>query len=95
MIPAVGAPVGVDAVKQQQEMCFSVISRMADDYYKGGTFDEFVASAPTRDFDAQYGDPALLPEAGWEAASYQANRLVACRRDPARRWRPAGGGQAR
>ena len=75
VIPAVGAPVGVDAVKQQQEMCFSVISRIGDNYYKGGTFEELVASAPTREFDAQYGDPALFLRQAYETAWYHVNEI--------------------
>ncbi len=50
--PAVGAVVDVDALKQQEEMCFTVISRIGDSYYKGQTWDELLASNPTREFDA-------------------------------------------
>jgi glyoxylase-like metal-dependent hydrolase (beta-lactamase superfamily II) len=75
VIPAVGTPVGVDAVKQQQEMCFSVISRIGENYYKGGTFEELLASAPTREFDAQYGDPALFLRQAYETAWYHVNEI--------------------
>lgn len=75
VIPAVGAPVGVDAVKQQQEMCFAVVSRIGENYYKGGTFEELVASKPTKEFDAQYGDPALFLKQSYETAWYHVNEI--------------------
>jgi glyoxylase-like metal-dependent hydrolase (beta-lactamase superfamily II) len=75
VIPAAGAPVGVEAVKQQQEMCYSVISRIGDNYYKGGTFDELLASAPTKEFDAQYGNPALFLKQAYATAWYHVNEI--------------------
>ncbi len=75
VIPAVGPPVGVDALKQQQEMCYSVVSRIGENYYKGGTFEELLASKPTKDFDAQYGDPALFLKQAYETAWYHVNEI--------------------
>jgi glyoxylase-like metal-dependent hydrolase (beta-lactamase superfamily II) len=75
VIPAVGVPVGVDALKRQQEMCYSVISRIGENYYKGGTFEELTASAPTKEFDAQYGDPALFLKQAYETAWYHVNEI--------------------
>jgi cyclase len=75
VIPAVGSPVGVEAVKQQQDMCYSVISRIGENYYKGGTFEELVASAPTKDFDAKYGDPSLFLKQAHETAWYHVNEI--------------------
>lgn len=75
VVPAVGAPVGVDALKQQQEMCFTVVGRIGENYYKGGTFEEFLASKPTREFDAQYGDPALFLKQAYETAWYHVNEI--------------------
>jgi glyoxylase-like metal-dependent hydrolase (beta-lactamase superfamily II) len=70
-----GAPVGVDALKQQQEMCFSVVGRIGENYYKGGTFEELLAAKPTKDFDAQYGDPALFLRQAYESAWYHVNEI--------------------
>jgi glyoxylase-like metal-dependent hydrolase (beta-lactamase superfamily II) len=70
LVPGTGPVVGLDVLKQQQEMCYSVISRIGENYYKGGTFEEFVASNPTRDFDAQYGDPALFLKQAYDTAWY-------------------------
>jgi len=75
VVPAVGAPVGVDALKQQQEMCYAVISRIGENYYKGGTFEELVASAPTKQFDAQYGDPELFLKQAYDTAWYHVNEI--------------------
>lgn len=75
VVPAAGTPVGVDAVKQQQEMCYSIISRIGENYYKGGTFEEFTAMAPTREFDAQYGDPALFLKQAYETAWYHVGEI--------------------
>jgi hypothetical protein len=65
----------VDAVKQQQEMCYAVVSRIGENYYKGGTFEELLASKPTKDFDAQYGDPALFLRQSYESAWYHVNEI--------------------
>ncbi len=75
VIPGVGAPVGVEALKQQQEMCYAVVSRIGENYYKGGTFEELLASAPTREFDAQYGDPALFLRQAYDTAWYHVNEI--------------------
>lgn len=75
VIPAVGAPVGIDALKQQQEMCFTVVGRIGENYYKGGTYEELLASKPTKEFDAQYGDPALFLKQAYETAWYHVNEI--------------------
>ena len=75
VIPAVGAPVGVDAVKSQQDMCYSVVSRIGENYYKGGTFEELLASKPTKEFDSRYGDPALFLKQSYETAWYHVNEI--------------------
>lgn len=75
LVPAVGPVVGLDALKAQQEMCYSVISRIGENYYKGGTFEELKAANITRDFDAQYGDPSLFLEQAYESAWYHVNEI--------------------
>jgi hypothetical protein len=52
-----------------------VISRIGENYYKGGTFEELVAAAPTKQFDAQYGDPALFLRQAHETAWYHVNEI--------------------
>jgi len=75
VVPAVGAPVGIEALKQQQEMCYTVISRIGENYYKGGTYEEIVAAAPTHQFDTQYGDPALFLKQAYETAWYHVGEI--------------------
>jgi cyclase len=75
VVPGVGPVVGVDALKQQEEMCFTVISRIGDSYYKGQTWDELVASRPTREFDGQYGNPALFLRQSWDTAWYHVGEI--------------------
>jgi glyoxylase-like metal-dependent hydrolase (beta-lactamase superfamily II) len=75
VVPAVGSPVSVDSLKQQQDMCFNVISRIGENYYKGGTFQELLAAAPTREFDARYGDPSLFLKQAYETAWYHVGEI--------------------
>jgi glyoxylase-like metal-dependent hydrolase (beta-lactamase superfamily II) len=75
LVPGVGAVAGLDALKAQQEMCYAVISRIGENYYKGGTFKELVAAGVTKDFDPQYGNPALFLEQAYETAWYHVGEI--------------------
>jgi cyclase len=75
LVPGVGAVTGLDALKAQQEMCYVVISRIGENYYKGGTFKELVAAGVTKDFDPQYGNPALFLEQAYETAWYHVGEI--------------------
>jgi cyclase len=75
VVPGTGPVVGVDALKQQEEMCFTVLTRIGENYYKGGTWDELVASNPTREFDASFGDPALFLRQSYETAWYHVGEI--------------------
>jgi glyoxylase-like metal-dependent hydrolase (beta-lactamase superfamily II) len=75
VVPAVGAAVNVDALKQQQEMCYTVLSRIGENYYKGGTYEELLAAKPTREFDAQFGEPALFLQQAYDTAWYHVNEI--------------------
>lgn len=74
-VPGSGPVVGVDAVQRQQEMGAFVLARMSEHYRKSGTFEEFVATAPTRDFDAEYGDPARFLRLAYDSAWYHVNPM--------------------
>ncbi|MET0282159.1 MAG: MBL fold metallo-hydrolase [Steroidobacteraceae bacterium] len=74
-VPAQGAAVGAEALKQQQEMCYAVISRIGENYYKGGTFAELQAARVTQEFDAQYGDPSLFLEQAYDTAWYHVGEI--------------------
>ena len=75
VVPGVGAVVNVDALRQQEEMCFNVITRIGDSYYKGQTWDELLASNPTREFDGQYGDPKLFLKQSYDTAWYHVGEI--------------------
>jgi glyoxylase-like metal-dependent hydrolase (beta-lactamase superfamily II) len=75
LVPGVGLVAGLDALKQQQEMCYSVISRIGDNYYKGQTYNDLLAAQPTKEFDAQFGDPALFLKQSYETAWYHVGEI--------------------
>lgn len=75
LVPATGAVANRAAAQQQQEMGSFVLQRMSENYRKGGTFAEFVATQPTRDFDAQFGDPAQFLKLAYDSAWYQVNPM--------------------
>ena len=75
LVPGTGEVSALPVLQQQQEMITSVLTRMSDNYRKGGTFNEFLASKPTRDFDARYGDPAQFLKLSYDSAWYQANPM--------------------
>lgn len=89
LVPASGAVSPLPVLQQQLEMNTSVLTRMSDNYRKGGTFDEFVATRPTRDFDAQYGDPAQFLQLSYDSAWYQANPMGGLAAAPPPRPAPA------
>jgi cyclase len=75
LVPGAGPVSGLPVLQQQQEMTTAVLTRMSDNYRKGGTFKEFLATNPTRDFDAQFGDPAQFLKLSYDSAWYQANPM--------------------
>jgi cyclase len=74
-VPGLGALGDAAALKAQQELCYAVLSRIGESYYKGETWDQLVASAPTRPFDASYGDPSLFLRQSYESAWYHVNEI--------------------
>jgi cyclase len=62
-------------VQAQLDMCGVVYKRIADSYYKGETWEEFLASKPTRDFDAQWGAPDTFLATGYKSAGLHINEL--------------------
>ena len=75
VISGSGPVVGVAALNKQEEMCFTVLTRIGENYYKGGTWEEMLASSPTREFDAQFGDPTLFLRQSWETAWYHVGEI--------------------
>jgi glyoxylase-like metal-dependent hydrolase (beta-lactamase superfamily II) len=69
IVPAFGSVCGRAELEAQLALCSAVRERVADAYRKGLSFDEFVATRPTREFDAERGDPArflmLVHKGAW------------------------------
>jgi glyoxylase-like metal-dependent hydrolase (beta-lactamase superfamily II) len=75
LVPGTAAIADLPALRQQQEMCFTVLSRIGDSYFKGQTYPELLASAPTREFDAQFGNPAQFLQQVYDTAWYHVNEI--------------------
>ena len=48
---------------------------MSENYRKGGTFEEFLATRPTADFDGELGDPTQFLKLAYDSAWYQVNPM--------------------
>jgi len=62
-------------LQAQQDLCFAVLTRIGQSYYKGETWAQFQASAPTKEFDATWGDPAQFLRAAYEGAWNHVNEI--------------------
>jgi hypothetical protein len=62
-------------LQAQLEMCFTVLSRIGESYYKGQTWQQLLDSKPTRDFDAQWGDPGTFLQTAYEGAWLHINEI--------------------
>jgi cyclase len=69
IVPAFGPVCGRAELEAQLALCTAVRERVADAFRKGLSFDEFVATKPTKEFDSQRGDPArflmLVHKGAW------------------------------
>jgi glyoxylase-like metal-dependent hydrolase (beta-lactamase superfamily II) len=75
IIPGSGPARTREDLSAQLDMCFEVLSRIADNYYKGQTWDELVASGPTKAFDARWGNPDLFLQTAYEGAWLHINEI--------------------
>jgi cyclase len=75
IVPGRGAVIGVDALKAQAELCFTVLQRIGEVYYKGQTFEELLAVQPARDFEARLGDPSKFLRLSWDTAWYHVGEI--------------------
>jgi glyoxylase-like metal-dependent hydrolase (beta-lactamase superfamily II) len=62
-------------LQAQLDMCFEVLSKIADNYYKGETWGQLVESQPTRAFDARWGNPDVFLKTGYEGAWLHINEI--------------------
>ena len=75
VIGASGALLRKADLLAQQDVCFAVLTRIGQSYYKGETWAQFQASAPTKEFDAAWGDPAPFLRAAYEGAWNHVNEI--------------------
>lgn len=75
VIGAEARPIGRSGIRAQQELCFDVLTRIGQSYYKGETWAQFLASAPTQGYDATYGDPARFLRAAYDSAWLHVNEI--------------------
>jgi cyclase len=68
VIPSVG-PVQTKAdLQAQYDMCSTVNERIGEMFKQGKSVDEVVAAAPTKEFDARWGDPELFLRLAYKGA---------------------------
>jgi glyoxylase-like metal-dependent hydrolase (beta-lactamase superfamily II) len=60
IVPAVGAVQGAAALRAQLALCTAVRERTAQAFRAGMSLRDFAATQPTKEFDAERGDPQLF-----------------------------------
>jgi hypothetical protein len=62
-------------LEAQVDVCFTALQKIGDNYYKGQTWEELVASKPMRDFDARWGNPDRFLRLAYDGAWYHVNEI--------------------
>jgi len=62
-------------LQDQLELCYTVLKRIGENYYKGETWKQLVDSKPTREFDAKWGDPTVFLKTAYEGAWLHVNEI--------------------
>lgn len=75
VVDATGALLDKAQLLAQQDLCFAVLQRLGDSYYKGETRQQFMDSRPTRDADAARGDPTAFLLQSYESAWNHINEI--------------------
>lgn len=75
ILPGSGEPCALDALKAQEELCYTVLTRIGESYYKGQTYADLIASKPAREFEERYGDPAVFLKTAYDSAWYHVNEI--------------------
>jgi cyclase len=75
IVSGLGATRSRADVQAQLDMCTAVMAKIGTSYYKGGTWQQFQDSKPTREFDAQWGNPQPFLQMAYEGAWYHVNEL--------------------
>lgn len=75
IVPGSGPLRTRDDLQAQHDMCLKVLSRIGASYYHGQTWQQLLASAPTREYDARWGNPDLFLQTAYEGAWLHINEL--------------------
>jgi cyclase len=75
IVPGSGAMRTRADLQAQHDMCLAVLRRISDSYYKGQTWAEFLASKPTAEFDAQWGNPDIFLATAYKGAWYHITEI--------------------
>jgi cyclase len=62
-------------LQAQLDVCFTVLSRIGDSYYKGQTWQQLLDSKPTREFDERWGNPDVFLKTAYEGAWLHVNEI--------------------
>src|SRR5580700_11069145 len=75
IVSGLGATRSRADVQAQLDMCTTVMAKIGAHYYKGGTWEQFEASKPTAEFDADWGNPQPFLQMAYEGAWYHVNEI--------------------
>jgi cyclase len=75
IISGLGATRSRADVQAQLDMCTAVMGKIGAHYYKGGSWEQFEAAKPTREFDAQWGNPEPFLQMAYDGAWYHVNEI--------------------
>jgi cyclase len=62
-------------LEAQIDVCFTALQKIGENYYKGQTWEELVASRPMREFDARWGNPDRFLRLAYEGAWYHVTEI--------------------
>lgn len=68
IITSSGAELRKVQLQEQVDMLYAMIDKIGTHYYAGGSLAEFLASKPSAEFDARWGDPTLFLTTAYESA---------------------------
>ncbi len=75
IIPGSGPVRSRTDLETQLDVCYNVLQRIGDSYYKGQTWRQLLDSKPTREFDAQWGNPDVFLKTAYEGAWLHVNEI--------------------
>jgi glyoxylase-like metal-dependent hydrolase (beta-lactamase superfamily II) len=68
IVTSTGSELRKAQLQEQVDMLYAMIDKIGAHYYAGGSLAEFIASKPSAEFDARWGDPALFLATAYESA---------------------------